>query len=293
MKLFASICAVLLLCAGAFGQVSVIQSYAFNATEYFGTAGTVTGQFQLCNGSSSGACVTFQNLGATSAWSFNVPTTAGTSGQALLSAGGGTNNMTWGTLGVAAGGTGATTLTSNALLKGSGTSAVAASSITDNGTIIVSSEPTSFTGMKSQLTADMTPTASTSLVPTGLTLPSVANTNFSFHCDILYNQQTAAQADALGIEFNTTAPTRADAMGIVGTAATAVATTPSLVNLTSTTPTNIVTFTPSAATTVFSAQLGGTYQIGATAPTAIKIDVLTGAGADTITVKAGSYCIAY
>lgn len=44
-------------------------------------------------------------------------------------------------LGVANGGTGAATLTSNALLKGNGTSAISASGITDNGTIVTIAEP--------------------------------------------------------------------------------------------------------------------------------------------------------
>jgi hypothetical protein len=51
------------------------------------------------------------------------------------------SQITSGTVAVAQGGTGASTLTSNALLKGNGTSAISASSITDTGTLITATNP--------------------------------------------------------------------------------------------------------------------------------------------------------
>lgn len=73
-----------------------------------GQNATATGQLVLANGSALGTSVTIQNLGTTSAWNFNLPTSAGSSGQPLLSGGGGAGSMTFGTLGTAAGGTNCT-----------------------------------------------------------------------------------------------------------------------------------------------------------------------------------------
>lgn len=70
-----------------------------------GQNATATGQLVLANGGALGTSVTIQNLGTTSAWNFNLPTGAGASGQPLLSGGGGSGSMTYGTLGVAGGGT--------------------------------------------------------------------------------------------------------------------------------------------------------------------------------------------
>lgn len=70
-----------------------------------GVNASATGQLVLANGGALGTSVTMQNLGTTSAWNFNLPTGAGTSGQPLLSGGGGSSSMTFGTLGVAGGGT--------------------------------------------------------------------------------------------------------------------------------------------------------------------------------------------
>jgi len=70
-----------------------------------GQNATATGQLVLANGGALGTSVTIQNLGTTSAWNFNLPTGAGNSGQPLLSGGGGSGSMTFGTLGVAGGGT--------------------------------------------------------------------------------------------------------------------------------------------------------------------------------------------
>lgn len=70
-----------------------------------GQNATATGQVVLANGGALGVSVTVQNNSATSAYNFNLPASAGTSGQPLLSAGGGSSPMTFGTLGVSGGGT--------------------------------------------------------------------------------------------------------------------------------------------------------------------------------------------
>lgn len=73
-----------------------------------GVNASATGQLVLANGGALGTSVTIQNLGSTSAWNFNLPTGAGSSGQPLLSGGGSSSSMTFGTLGVGGGGTNCT-----------------------------------------------------------------------------------------------------------------------------------------------------------------------------------------
>jgi hypothetical protein len=80
----------------------------WTAVPTLGVNGTTAGKLSLANGTGGGAAVTIQNTSATSAYNFNLPATAGTSGQVLLSGGGAGAPMTWGTLSVDAGGTGLT-----------------------------------------------------------------------------------------------------------------------------------------------------------------------------------------
>jgi len=77
-------------------------------------------------GSTSGA-VTQQVQAAAGTWNWNWPTSAGSSGQPLLSGGGGSTAMTWGTLGVGAGGTGITSGTSGGVPYFSGSTTIASS----------------------------------------------------------------------------------------------------------------------------------------------------------------------
>lgn len=70
-----------------------------------GANASTTGQLVLANGGILGQSVTLQNLSTTSAYNFNLPSSAGTSGQPLLSGGGGSTAMSFGTLGVGGGGT--------------------------------------------------------------------------------------------------------------------------------------------------------------------------------------------
>lgn len=105
------------------------------ALPVLGASGTATGKLGL-SGTTSGT-VTVQPQDAAGTYNFNLPTSAGTSGQPLLSGGGGSSPMTFGTLGVAAGGTGATTLTANAVLLGNGTSAVAFATIGTSGRLLI------------------------------------------------------------------------------------------------------------------------------------------------------------
>ena len=70
-----------------------------------GQNATTTGQLVLANGGALGTSITIQNLGNTSPYNFNLPTGAGTSGQPLISGGGSSSSMTFGTLGILGGGT--------------------------------------------------------------------------------------------------------------------------------------------------------------------------------------------
>ena len=70
-----------------------------------GVNASATGQLVLANGGALGTSVTIQNLGNTSPYNFNLPTGAGTSGQPLISGGGSSSSMTFGTLGILGGGT--------------------------------------------------------------------------------------------------------------------------------------------------------------------------------------------
>jgi Chaperone of endosialidase len=77
---------------------------AFTAAPVLGVNASTAGTLGLANGGGSGATVTLQNLGATTAYNWNYPTTAGAAGSVLTSQAGGSTAMTWTTqasLGVA------------------------------------------------------------------------------------------------------------------------------------------------------------------------------------------------
>lgn len=80
----------------------------WTVTPQIGAASLGTGTLTL-GGNTSGA-VTIQPQAAAGTYNFNLPTGAGTSGQPLLSGGGGATAMTFGTLGPSGGGTGLTSL---------------------------------------------------------------------------------------------------------------------------------------------------------------------------------------
>jgi hypothetical protein len=92
-----------------------------------GVAGSVVGNLKL-TGNTSGT-ITVQPQATAGTYNFNLPTTAGTSGQPLLSAGGSTSPMTFGTLSVGAGGTGLTAFTSGGIPYASSTSALTSSAL--------------------------------------------------------------------------------------------------------------------------------------------------------------------
>ena len=184
-------------------------------------------------------------------------------------------------------------LNANILTKGGGAGAAPTnSSITDDGKNITTAE-VFVGGNKVFVTGDFTDSTSGTLVAiTGLsyTLPTSKAVNVSFHCSLIFNQGTAAVSDSIGIGVTGTAPTQANAQGIVYPSASTV-TSGNLLGLASTTPTAVVTFTPSAITTNWNAELNGTIEQPSNAtPGVFNVYVSTTTGSDNLIVKRGSYC---
>lgn len=128
---------------------------------------------------------------------------------------------------------------------------------------------------------------------TGLSvaLPTVA-TNWSFTCDLIIDQATAAAADQIGVQTATNASTNLAATAIAYTAA-AVSTSGSLVGASSTASQSVLTFTPGATGTNLPLHLAGTVEGTSTSGTTLNIQILTGSSSDAITVKRGSSCYVY
>ena len=93
-------------------------------------------------GSSSGT-VTLKTQAAAGTYNFNLPTSAGTSGQPLLSGGGGATAMTFGTLGVTGGGTGLATVAQGDILYGSALNTLSSLAKDTNATRYISNTGTS------------------------------------------------------------------------------------------------------------------------------------------------------
>jgi hypothetical protein len=68
--------------------------WTFNLPATFGVNATTQGSISIANSATLGTSITILNLGNTTAYNFDLPTTAGNSGQVLTSAGG-TASMTW------------------------------------------------------------------------------------------------------------------------------------------------------------------------------------------------------
>lgn len=174
------------------------------------------------------------------------------------------------------------------------TGANIASSITDNGKTISSSEVAQF-GNHLVVASDFTTAASTALQTiTGLswTSPVSLAATVSFHCSFNFSQATGTAAVAFGIQGATTAPTSISANGVMWAGASGAQTTSgTLTNLTTTTATNVISGTPSAITTVWMAQMDGTAALPSNAsPTVLNFMVSTATSGDAVTVKRGSYC---
>lgn len=162
--------ALTLSMTGAAGQVLAGATPGFTATPTLGVNASVAGQLIIANGGTSGASITIQNLSATSAYNFNLPGTAGMSGQFLTSAGGVSASMTWTTISgtspiTYSGGaiacptcaTAAAALTANQIILGGGSQALGALGSLGTTTTVLhgnASGPPSFGAVS--LTADVT-----------------------------------------------------------------------------------------------------------------------------------------
>jgi hypothetical protein len=102
---------------------------AFSATPTLGVNATTAGTLGLANGGTSGTTITLQNLGnITTGYNFNLPITAGTTGQLLTSGGGSSTSMTW----TSVTGTGNAVLSAGPTLTGT----IGAASMTLSGTLV-------------------------------------------------------------------------------------------------------------------------------------------------------------
>jgi hypothetical protein len=187
----------------------------------------------------------------------------------------------------------AANIAANKLVRAGGVgTAPNASSFSDGSVTNLASTTNLFTATNTvRLTANtsaITATTPGTAVLTFSTLP--VSTNLSFHCHLLYNQQTAAVAGTgFAIQGATNAPTRLDAWANMYTSNAGVSVQGTVQNLATTTATPLVTGTPSAITTVFPADIYGSIQNGASTST-LTILAFTGNVSDSITVQAGSYC---
>jgi hypothetical protein len=140
---------------------------------------------------------------------------------------------------------------------------------------------------------DFTTASSTALqLITGLTWTVPANTalNIPFTCHLTYSQATAAAAVAFGIQDATVSPSNIGAQATIQTNTTVFA-SGALVALQSTTATAIVSATPSATGTNYTAQITGFIEAPSNASsTAINVMVSTATSGDAVTVYEGSFC---
>lgn len=199
-----------------------------------------------------------------------------------------------GAIGCATCTTNASALTANVIVKGGGSQATQTSSITDDAKNITTAEVVA-AGNKVFVTTDYTDSSSGSLqIITGLTwtLPTSKAVNYSFHCELMFDQATAAVVDEFGVGVTGTAPTNLSADGRVFSGTSGAWTASGvLTGLASTTPTLVVSFTPSAITTVWTASLDGTVEQPSNAtPGVFSIYAYTTTGTDNLIVKRGSYC---
>lgn len=132
-------------------------------------------------------------------------------------------------------------------------------------------------------------------VITGLSfaLGTVAH-SWSFHCSLTYSQATPSASDQFGVASLTTSPTNLHAWAHVITTegAAAVQNSADSGNITNTTPTAIVTFTP-VGTGVKAAEIDGSIETAGTTATTLQFYVTNGTAADVIVIARDSYCVIY
>jgi hypothetical protein len=175
-------------------------SAQFSATKgifTLGVSGSTAGVLNIA-GSTSGT-VSIQGAAGAGTYNFNLPTSAGTSGQPLLSGGGGASSMTFGTLGVSGGGTGASSASITAFNNITGYTASGATGTTSTD-LVFSTSPTLVTPNIGVATATsvngLTITSSTGT----LTITNGKTASFS-------NTLTLAGTDSTTMTFPSTSST--------------------------------------------------------------------------------------
>lgn len=148
------------------------------------------------------------------------------------------------------------------------------------------------------ITSNFTTASTTLVVPTGLnfTAPTSFASNWSFQCQIIYSQATAAAADLFGLVTTGTAPSNLQVWGAVLTSQTGTQVNNNA-DITTATSTTVVTATPGAFGAIgtnadmFQANFWGTLEAPSNAsPTQVGFAVASGSASDSLTVYRGSYC---
>ena len=93
------------------------EANTWSGANTFGGAVSINGAGSFSISGSSSGTITIGRSAASGTYNFNLPTSAGSSGQPLLSGGGGGTAMSFATLGLAGGGTGATSFTANRCVR--------------------------------------------------------------------------------------------------------------------------------------------------------------------------------
>jgi hypothetical protein len=151
------------------------------------------------------------------------------------------------------------------------------------------------TGQSLQVvTSDVSNASATFATITGLsvTLP-LFTANWSFSCDIVYSQATAAAANQIGVQTATFGATNLTASAIAYTAATVTVAGAVTDVGTTTTAQSVVTFTPGTTGVKMPIHLSGTIEGASVLGTVLNIQALTGSTSDALTFYRGSSCWLY
>jgi len=192
----------------------------FTATPTLGKTGGTTGALNLV-GTTSGI-VTVQPQAAAGTFNFNLPTSAGTAGQPLLSGGGAGSAQTYGTLQVPAGGTGQVTNTNHGVLLGQGASSIIATAVGATGTVLHGNTGADPTYSAVSLTADVSGTLP---IANGGTNGTTATTGFNnlspttTKGDLIVNNGTDNVRQAVGADTFVLTADSSQATGIKWAAA--------------------------------------------------------------------------
>jgi hypothetical protein len=186
------------------------------------------------------------------------------------------------------GGLGVATVTTNCLMKGNGTSAVSASTVCDNATDVLMTEP--LYGANSTILTSPTTISTGTLTTTGLVLPPVPiSTTVRGHCSLIWEQSTAAATVTFGLGMNH-APTDLWVAPPTIWNGTSVA-FGAYTTITGTSATNITsTITPAATATGYKVEFDFTLNTGATNPVTLTVYGLTSNISDALVVEPGSAC---